>query len=196
MRIADQTNFAAGALYTVFGAAVAVGSLSYDIGSASRMGPGYFRLGAGIALAMTRLVVLIGALRRTDSASRLLLWPLKNIGLILASVAARLRRRSRPWDLRCIVPAGGDLRLGASRLFVADGGDIESPSVAARVGRIRVVARHPHSLASDVCNLIGNDMDLPNILWLGYSREKRISTLNGCNTKAHLKRCLTSAEGA
>jgi hypothetical protein len=88
MRIADQTNFAAGALYIAFGAAVAVGSLSYDIGSASRMGPGYFPLGAGIALTMTGLIVLIGALRGTGSTSRLSLWPLKNIGLILASVAA------------------------------------------------------------------------------------------------------------
>jgi Tripartite tricarboxylate transporter TctB family len=87
MRIADQTNFAAGALYISFGVAVAVGSLSYEVGSASRMGPGYFPLGAGIALAMTGLIVLIGALRRRTSASRLSLWPLKNVGLILASVA-------------------------------------------------------------------------------------------------------------
>jgi predicted membrane protein len=87
MRIADQTNFAAGALYITFGVAVAVGSLSYEIGSASQMGPGYFPFGAGIALAMIGLVVLTGALRRTTSASRLSLWPLKNVGLILASVA-------------------------------------------------------------------------------------------------------------
>src|SRR3546814_1344767 len=44
MIIHDKKNFVAGALYVSFGALVAIGSASYDLGTAQRMGPGYFPL--------------------------------------------------------------------------------------------------------------------------------------------------------
>ena len=55
MKVTDQKNFTAGSLYIALGGAVAIGSLGFSIGTAERMGPGFFPLG-GILLAVTGIV--------------------------------------------------------------------------------------------------------------------------------------------
>src|SRR3546814_4259840 len=57
MIIHDKKNFVAGALYVSFGALVAIGSASYDLGTAQRMGPGYFPLALGLLLMGVGLLV-------------------------------------------------------------------------------------------------------------------------------------------
>ena len=49
----------AGAVFIVFGAAFAFGSLAYDIGSPLRMGPGYVPLALGILLAALGVAIVI-----------------------------------------------------------------------------------------------------------------------------------------
>jgi hypothetical protein len=58
------------------------------MGTASRMGPGYFPFGLGILLVIIGVVVLIGSLRDNadDGEPQLATWDLKSLALILASV--------------------------------------------------------------------------------------------------------------
>jgi hypothetical protein len=87
VRIANQKNFAAGAMYLVFGMATAIGATRYNMGTAARMGPGYFPFWTGIILAFVGGVVLIGSLADRDAA-RLQRWHPRPLLLVLASVVA------------------------------------------------------------------------------------------------------------
>ncbi len=58
MRIKNQKDFAAGVMFTVVGVAFAWGATSYNVGSAARMGPGYFPLLLGVLLAILGLFVM------------------------------------------------------------------------------------------------------------------------------------------
>lgn len=58
MRIKSQKDFFSGLLFLAVGAGFAWGAISYKIGDASRMGPGYFPLMLGVLLAVVGLVVM------------------------------------------------------------------------------------------------------------------------------------------
>lgn len=62
MRIKSQKDFWAGLLYVIVGVGFALGATRYTIGSAARMGPGYFPLVVGILLAVLGLVIVLRAL--------------------------------------------------------------------------------------------------------------------------------------
>ncbi len=62
MKIKSQKDFYSGLLYTVVGAAFAYGAISYNIGTAARMGPGYFPLLLGVMLAIIGAIVLLKSL--------------------------------------------------------------------------------------------------------------------------------------
>jgi len=62
MQIKSKRNFAAGLMFTGVGAAFSIGATSYNVGSAARMGPGYFPLLVGALLALLGLVVVAGSL--------------------------------------------------------------------------------------------------------------------------------------
>lgn len=64
MKIRSQKDFAAGLLFAVTGAAFAIGAVTYDVGSAARMGPGYFPLILGALLAIIGVIVALTALGR------------------------------------------------------------------------------------------------------------------------------------
>lgn len=85
MIIANQRNFATGSLYMTIGIAVAIGASRYQIGTAGRMGPGYFPLGLGIALSFIGLIVLISSLGK-GTRTRIGSWPVRNIFIVLSSV--------------------------------------------------------------------------------------------------------------
>lgn len=62
MRIKSQKDFFAGLLYLVIGVAFAWGATHYSIGTAARMGPGYFPLVLGVLLAIIGAIVMMRAL--------------------------------------------------------------------------------------------------------------------------------------
>lgn len=63
MRIKSQKDFAAGLMFSVVGAAFAIGAWSnYTIGDAARMGPGYFPLLLGTVLAVLGAFIVFSAL--------------------------------------------------------------------------------------------------------------------------------------
>ena len=63
MSIKNQRDFVSGLLFTTTGAVFAVGAASYSIGTAARMGPGYFPLVLGIMLSALGIVVTVRATR-------------------------------------------------------------------------------------------------------------------------------------
>lgn len=63
MKPKSQKDFLSGLLFTIVGIAFAVGATNFDVGSAARMGPGYFPLLLGIALALLGLIVTVQSMR-------------------------------------------------------------------------------------------------------------------------------------
>jgi hypothetical protein len=59
VKIASQKDFASGLMFTIVGIAFGVGATNFDIGSAARMGPGYFPLLLGILLAVLGVVITL-----------------------------------------------------------------------------------------------------------------------------------------
>jgi hypothetical protein len=86
MRIRHPKDFLTGLMFLFFGGAAMVLSSGLSIGTAARMGPGYFPFALGAVLATLGSVVL---LRGLLWATRVHAWPalkLKPVGVILLSV--------------------------------------------------------------------------------------------------------------
>jgi hypothetical protein len=86
MKIVRQKDFAAGLLYIALGIAFAIASYGYRMGTASRMGPGYFPFWLGILMAVIGVMVLLGAIRAHAAPDAMERWALKPLFVILASV--------------------------------------------------------------------------------------------------------------
>lgn len=63
MGIKSQRDFYAGAMFCAFGIAFAWGATSYTVGSAARMGPGYFPLIVGVLIAILGSLIVLQSLR-------------------------------------------------------------------------------------------------------------------------------------
>ena len=68
MTIHHRKNFVAGVLFLLIGVGFAYASAQYRLGSAGRMGPGYFPLVLGCLLALLGSGVILGAVRGTPDA--------------------------------------------------------------------------------------------------------------------------------
>jgi hypothetical protein len=88
LAIRNQKNFAAGLLYIGAGGAFAIGAFFYNMGSAARMGPGYFPFWLGLLLAAIGLVVLASSMRPRSPPGPLPKFDWKVLAWILASVAS------------------------------------------------------------------------------------------------------------
>ena len=87
MRIRNHRDLWAGVMFFVFGAGFALGSLNYQIGSAARMGPGYFPLMLGIILALLGVAIFVGAFAASNEQLKISKVGWWEIGLILGAVA-------------------------------------------------------------------------------------------------------------
>jgi hypothetical protein len=86
MTIRNQRSFAAGCLFIVigiFGAAVAGG---YRLGSAARMGPGYFPLLVSLLMAVLGAVIAARSLGGSAPREALEDWDLRRLATIVGSV--------------------------------------------------------------------------------------------------------------
>jgi uncharacterized protein YqhQ len=89
MRIRSQKDFASGAMFLSVGAGFAVIARNYPMGTAERMGPGYFPFWLGLLLAVLGAIIIGKSLNfSADGAviegERLDRWDLKNLkGLLL-----------------------------------------------------------------------------------------------------------------
>ena len=85
MNIKSQKDFFSGLFYTVAGSAFAYGATNYSVGSAARMGPGYFPLLLGILLALIGAFVMFKALTvETHDGDKVGSWAWKPLIFIIA----------------------------------------------------------------------------------------------------------------
>jgi hypothetical protein len=83
-RIRNPKEFGSGCLFAGFGlAAIAIGAL-YPVGTAARMGPGYFPRGLGMILIVMGAILILRSFR--DQGSAIAMKDLKPIGIVLGSV--------------------------------------------------------------------------------------------------------------
>ena len=81
-RIGDNADFWAGVMFVAFGIAAVYFSREYPMGSAMRMGPGYFPHYIGILMIVMGLIVAVkGMLRPTDAIGTWAFRPLLVLGL-------------------------------------------------------------------------------------------------------------------
>jgi len=62
MRIKSQKDFFAGLMFSITGAAFAIGATNYTIGDGARMGPGYFPLMLGVVLTVLGAIIVLQAM--------------------------------------------------------------------------------------------------------------------------------------
>jgi hypothetical protein len=87
LSIRNQKDFAAGALYIVVGLAFAIGATNYNLGTAARMGPGYFPFWLGLFLATVGAVVLVRSVRAGADRQAMPRFDFKTLAWLLGAVA-------------------------------------------------------------------------------------------------------------
>jgi Tripartite tricarboxylate transporter TctB family. len=85
MKTVNHKDVGAGLLFIVLGASFAIGAWGYRMGTAARMGPGYFPFWLGIILAVIGIIVAFNALRQTSEGEVLERWALRPLFIILLS---------------------------------------------------------------------------------------------------------------
>jgi hypothetical protein len=87
VRVRHQKDFWSGVMFLVIGLAFAGLAQRYDLGTAQRMGPGYFPTVLGGLLAVLGLVIAIRALRRAERGSDVERFHFGPLAVILGAVA-------------------------------------------------------------------------------------------------------------
>ena len=86
MKIKSQKDFFAGLMFMGVGTAFAWGATAYNVGSADRMGPGYFPLMLGILMAILGIVITVKALMlATEDGDKIGRWAWKPLVYILGA---------------------------------------------------------------------------------------------------------------
>ncbi len=87
MHIRNHRDLWAGVMFFAFGMLFVVLSPQYHVGTAAKMGPGFFPLMLGGLLAFLGLIIFAGAFAKGNDELRLTPIGFREIGLILGSVA-------------------------------------------------------------------------------------------------------------
>jgi hypothetical protein len=87
MRIRNHRDFWSGVLFIVTGGLFALLSQQYTVGTAAKMGPGYFPTMLGGLMAVLGLMLLVPAIRASSPETRIARPDFRTIGLILGAVA-------------------------------------------------------------------------------------------------------------
>ncbi|WP_137926569.1 tripartite tricarboxylate transporter TctB family protein [Cupriavidus sp. 2SB] len=86
MQIRRQTDFLSGLMFIAVGLAFSWVARGYTMGTAARMGPGYFPFWLGIVLALLGVVVAVGSVSVKAEADRMARWDIKTLLWVLGSV--------------------------------------------------------------------------------------------------------------
>jgi hypothetical protein len=87
MHIKQKQDFWSGVMFIVIGLAFSWGATSYSLGTAARMGPGYFPFWLGIVMAVLGAVVLVGALGKKAEEVELEKFDYKIAAIVVGSTA-------------------------------------------------------------------------------------------------------------
>ncbi len=86
MQLRNKQDFWAGAMFVALGLGFAYQATSYQMGTAARMGPGYFPFWLGICLAVLGAVVALTALRPKATKTTVDKFDFKILGIIVGAV--------------------------------------------------------------------------------------------------------------
>ena len=86
MRIRSQKDFASGLMFILVGLGFSFVARGYSMGTAAKMGPGYFPFWLGIVLALLGALVLWGSLSSKAAQDSLERWDIKILLWILGAV--------------------------------------------------------------------------------------------------------------
>ncbi|MGO4277570.1 Tripartite tricarboxylate transporter TctB family protein [Cupriavidus sp. OV038] len=86
MRIRSQKDFASGLMFVLVGFGFSFVARGYSMGTAAKMGPGYFPFWLGIVLAILGALVLWGSLSSKGEEDQLARWDIKSLLWILGAV--------------------------------------------------------------------------------------------------------------
>ncbi|WP_432257807.1 tripartite tricarboxylate transporter TctB family protein [Cupriavidus sp. TMH.W2] len=86
MRIRSQKDFASGLMFILVGFGFSWVARGYSMGTAAKMGPGYFPFWLGVVLALLGALVLWGALSSKAEEDHLARWDVKSLLWILGAV--------------------------------------------------------------------------------------------------------------
>ncbi|MEN7531451.1 tripartite tricarboxylate transporter TctB family protein [Cupriavidus sp. DL-D2] len=86
MQIRRQTDFLSGLMFIAVGLAFSWVARGYTMGTAARMGPGYFPFWLGIVLALLGVGVAVGSVSAKAEADRMARWDIKTLLWVLGSV--------------------------------------------------------------------------------------------------------------
>ena len=86
MKIRNQRDFGAGVMYMVIGLFFAIMATQYPMGTAAKMGPGYFPFFLGILMTILGLIVLIKSLSATAAIETIPKFNWRVIAQITGSV--------------------------------------------------------------------------------------------------------------
>ncbi|MFT0850125.1 tripartite tricarboxylate transporter TctB family protein [Achromobacter sp. F4_2707] len=86
MQLRNKQDFWAGVMFVALGVGFALGATNYSMGTAARMGPGYFPFWLGVCLAVLGAVVAIGALKEKAEETEVDKFDFRILFIIIGSV--------------------------------------------------------------------------------------------------------------
>ena len=122
LRIKSSQDFWTGCAFVAFGAGTMVLAQAYPLGSAARMGPGYFPTALGGMLAVVGIAVLVKSLASDDggNVARVHVWLLARVLIAVAAFALLLNPLGLVATAAVVVIlaswAGHEFRMGEALL--------------------------------------------------------------------------------
>jgi len=86
MQLRNKQDFWSGVMFVVLGVGFALGATNYSMGTAARMGPGYFPFWLGVCLAVLGALVSINAFKESAEETEVDKFDLRILGIIVGSV--------------------------------------------------------------------------------------------------------------
>lgn len=87
MQLRNKQDFWSGIMFVALGVGFAIGATEYSMGTAARMGPGYFPFWLGVCLALLGAVVTLGAMSPKAEETDMERFDWKIATIVIGSVA-------------------------------------------------------------------------------------------------------------
>src|SRR5690606_32028777 len=87
MQLRNKEDFWSGIMFLVIGVGFALGATSYSMGTAARMGPGYFPFWLGVILALLGAIVALGAVSHKAEETKVGKFDWKIAIIVIGAVA-------------------------------------------------------------------------------------------------------------
>jgi len=86
MQLRNKQDFWSGVMFVALGSGFALQATKYSMGTAARMGPGYFPFWLGVVLALLGAVILIGSLSKKATETTVDKFDFRILALVVGSV--------------------------------------------------------------------------------------------------------------